>query len=671
MYGHDSKPSKIYTYGANAPIAHGDLAIQQLRLANIYHNKLVELERNRRIRVRAELRKISPQLAQLDQDIELAEEELEAARAERKRQHVQNRARKCDADIAERLRTISQSLTEKRKQVKELSGKLYESARWKKIQSDIDEDIKEQRKKLREHCGVFWGTYLTVEQALGKCRKGPRPRFKSFTGEGRIAVQLQTKNKKDKKTGVVTERVTYKFADIVAGKSQYLKVEVMSAGVWAQGARKPRKLGTAIAHIMIGKKRVEVVGDAGKKKLVWEPIYLKIPFHMHREIPADAEIKWAWAVRRKVGTKFEWQMQFVLSRDTWPREDAARKGTVGLDVGWRRLDDGSLRVATWSGSDGQSGQLTLSESWVRQMLKVDDIRAIRDKLFNEARDALVAAVKGNPATITWVETWARRKDVELRVNPETGKTRKVTWAGAKVEPYEIAGLKQTPAALLALLSSRPDANGKTHYSLPTWRAPAKLAWAILKWRECRFPGDEEVFAAMEAWRKRDKHLYEYEAHLREQLQLQRADIYRKFAASMRRSYAKIGIEGSMGKDGDAGRPMDLRKFHVLPKPESDGRKLGCGSIREACLSLLRRFLEETMCVETVPSAGTSKTCSACGVKNTLDHSVTFTCDGCGKVWDRDVNAARNILNRAGIKTQQPKAAKPKAVKHASRKVLSA
>ncbi|OWZ20714.1 Transposase [Phytophthora megakarya] len=43
---------------------------------------------------------------------------------------------------------------------------------------------------------------------------------------------------------------------------------------------------------------------------------------------------------------------------------------------------------------------------------------------------------------------------------------------------------------------------------------------------------------------------------------------------------------------------------------------------------------------------TSKTCSGCGViKNNLGGSEVFRCDSCLAVFDRDVNAARNIFHK--------------------------
>ena len=49
MFGNDSLPTKIYTYGCNGgPQQNADLCREQLYLAHRYRNKLVEIERERR-----------------------------------------------------------------------------------------------------------------------------------------------------------------------------------------------------------------------------------------------------------------------------------------------------------------------------------------------------------------------------------------------------------------------------------------------------------------------------------------------------------------------------------------------------------------------------------------------------------------------------------------------
>lgn len=321
------------------------------------------------------------------------------------------------------------------------------------------------------------------------------------------------------------------------------------------------------------------VGSEGKRI----PIFAEIPVVLHRPMPSDANIKWVHLLRRRVGTHDRWQVQFVLSRASgWADPDRSISGSVGIDVGWRMRPDGSLRVAYWLGSDGAEGELSLDAHWVRGMRKVEDIHSIRAKLLNTLRDDFCAQRK--VAGEAW-PAWLR------------------------------------------------EATETAH----AWRSEARFAALAIKWRTARWDGDAGVFTLIEEWRKRDKHLLEYEANLRDKLQARRLDSYRVFAAMIRRRYAKIIVE-----------KLDLRDFHVLPEPEdakapeSAARK----HTRDAALSILRDPLIRAGAVE-VPPEYTTKDCASCGSREVVDGAVlVHTCSRCGEVWDQDRNAARNLLRFA-------------------------
>ena len=267
--------------------------------------------------------------------------------------------------------------------------------------------------------------------------------------------------------------------------------------------------------------------------------------------------------------------------------------------------DGSLRVAYWLGDDGAEGELTLDAGWLAAKRKVDDLRSIRDDNLNDAKARLAA------------------------------------WLMPAEGPNASApNLCPAPAWLLEATAT-----------LASWRSAGRLAAVAIRWRrerdEMQQPAERrrvsdttvrsdttEAFDALEAWRRRDKHLLEYEANLRDQLQRRRADLYRVFAATMRRRYRAIYVES-----------LDLRTFHELPDPEEPASDPALKEhVRDACLSTLLGAIRETGAAVAVPAPHTTADCASCGSRERLDGAaLSHRCSRCSDVWDQDRNAARNLL----------------------------
>lgn len=646
MFGHESKPSRIYSYGANAPTVNAELVDQQMRLAHAYRNKLVEQELARRAKVDEALLGLSEELRVLEPKIKEADAKVDQAYVALKQQFVKRQKREATPEEKKDIAELKKARLPLYAERKSLRAALFKTDAWKPIQDKINAWDNEQKKALRAASGLFWGTYLAVEGTTKDISKGPPPRRRPWDGYGKVAVQIQ---------GGLPVTTDDNHDALMGCQDTRLRLAVPEEGVWVRGSRKPapgsgvrtdtdgvamRKLGTAVVSMR--------VGSNGRA-----PIWAEIPIHLDRPLPADGTIKWAWLIRYRVGLKFEWKFQFVVSKDVWER-DRAQTGRVGIDLGWRLIDDKAhpgekcLRVAVWSGSDGKEGELTLPA-----------IRAKRGPMAGR----WVPWHEANNDTIRGLES-------VMSKNMDSAKAKLVQW---------LKSVRHLPAWLLSAGLTKKDRDaGETALTkeatlarLACWRSPRRLDVFALQWAENRFMGDEKAFAALTEWRKQDRHLFSYAKSLRAQLIAQRSDLYRVFAASMGRRYKTVVLEGEKKEekrdrdteeDEEASTPilMDLRPFHELPPAEKTHVELGQKDsiakkfVRDACLSDLRKSMKEAVAeLIVVPAGGTTFTCSNCKNEEVWDQKIlTHTCSKCRKTWDQDYNAARNLLG--GMKPTKKK-----------------
>jgi len=260
------------------------------------------------------------------------------------------------------------------------------------------------------------------------------------------------------------------------------------------------------------------------------------------------------------------------------------QGAVAIDIGWRKIPEG-MRVAYWRGEDGRHGELVLSNYDMAGLRKPSEIRSHRDHDLDEMRPTLVSWLTAQPELPPWLK------------------------------------------------------EATTHIGL--WRSHKRFAHLAREWRMHRFAGDDDVYQMLEAWRRHDHHLWEYESGQRSGALNHRLDLYRCFAKELSERYEVVVLEekflSKVARRPEAGVDEDEAK---LPREQRQR-----AAVSELCIALRNAFCRDGDAV-AVEAAGTTITCHICGALLDGDaaDAVVQHCIA-GHVWDQDHNACHNLLTR--------------------------
>lgn len=530
----ESQAACIYAYGAKAPIEGADVVDQQIQLAHRYRNERVRIELDRRAKVDAYIESACPTVKEARLAIESADSQIAQIDAEIKSRNAQTRRNNpvlMDARMR-RAELVSARKTA-REQHKALRSKAFKDPAIKDRLRSIDAEFNERMKKFRrEESGLWCGNYGLVDETARDIKAGAPPKFRHWDGYGRVGGQA-----------LLTAEQAVECQD------SHVRIQMM---------------GPKYAVVWI---RVGSTEDRG-------PVWAKFPAVIHRPLPAGATIKWAYAIRRRVGTRYKWEVQFSLRCDqSVVRSAKVGSGSVKLTTNWFRMDDGSIHVASWAGSDGAEGFVAIGASDLARWSKCDELQAIRDVNFDTARAALRAWINGGGKP-DCVGEFAEY----LEYRRQEGKPHLV----AEHAAWVVLAKKWEPVQVPLWMVESTE-------HLHAWRDKAKLEKLLQRWRVNRFGGDDAIFAAMEAWSRRDRHLWDWQASNREKAANWRDNLYRNVASMLSRKYAVCEI-------------ADTNWAGLLAEPEPDEpdstkamRKL----LKLAAIGTFKRFIAEKMtCHET-------------------------------------------------------------------------
>jgi hypothetical protein len=421
----------------------------------------------------------------------------------------------------------------------------------------LEKEEYEEARKLWLASGLYWCNYGEVTLAWQQAKKRPDGdlHFHSWHNQpGKVVVRFQT--------GLPVQ-------DAFSGSSNLLKLSAVPDAAYTSPVRaERRKLARSCVSIR--------VASVDRK-----PVWLTLACILHRPLPPDGLIRSASILCDRVGLHRRFKLVLVVEEPITRPATPNRNGTIGIDLGWRRLPTG-LRVAFWHDDNGNSGEIILSNYWLNGMTQVDNLRSIRDTKFNEARTTLMQFLARNRDIIPpWLE-------------------------------------EQTPNLA---------------------RNPRHLTAVVWHWLHNRFDGDTDIFSQMNDWRRRENHLHAYEDNLRDRLLRQRREQYRIFAAWIAKNYSIVRLENinlsdiARVKGGHgAGLPQPVRRYRQWA---------GCSILRS---TIQNAIIREGVKYELVEPAYTTQRCHVCGALQEFDAAniLTPTCPECGSTYDQDMRAAINI-----------------------------
>jgi hypothetical protein len=613
--------TRVYKYGLRPPTENVDLIDEQISRAHSYYNKLIEIEQEKSARYRAvvsahhDIETQEQVAAQHKAAVVALVEEIKAWRIKARKKIAPKEMRDKLAEAKAVSKAAYATLRELRHTIKtdpEIVARLQEVYDWCAVARK--QARKECRKPLEGMRGCYWGTYLLIEQSVDAAREaaikqakeaakavakdaakatpppehGERrvkrhlgvPHFRRWTGHGSVGAQIQH---------------GLSIAEVMSCEDTRLRIEPVPETAWDKGHKRE-------CWTMLWLR----IGSNGRT-----PIWAKWPVILHRPFPLGAQIVWVKVLREKIEAKYRWSVHLTLRIPI--QKPTCGDGSVAVDIGWRRTEDG-MRVGYWQDGARYHDILMLPNNVITEFQKLEDLQSIRDK----NKNVMYIAFKA----------WLDAQD--KRTLPE--------WFREAIR------------------------------TIHTWKSPARFAALAIRWRDKpdtkppvfnRWPGDDAGFALIESWRKQDKHLWTWEVNLRDQVQRHRREGYRVIAAQLAQTYGTLVLTD-----------FDLRNIQRHVAMESDKKEIELVRWQQktACCSNLRQCLTDAFKsrggrVVTVEAKLVTRTCHVCGYAEPWKRpaELNHTCDGCGRTWDRDVNSTTNMLRRAyeGPLPEKKKETQPK------------
>lgn len=576
----------VYVYGLPfGPDPESEEAVNdQLYLAHQYRNRLVALERDRRNAFRETMAAASSEYAQARDDIASLDQKLTKARAAISKANSQERTRTGTDKDRKTANLFKTKLKKARKHLKKVTKEALKADPALQAQVKLIDKRADTLHKLFRH---ECGLYWATYNLVEDAWK--RSKKDSFTDPKFVSWDGQGEHGR---VGVQIQKGRDKqpgmsVEELFSGKNTTLQIIPPDPRAWDENMPRGERC-------RLGRTRLKWrIKSKGPRK---KPVWTEWSMIMHRPLPENCRIKSAFIKRFKIGPNRKWRLYIVVNV---PKVEVQHEnpGTLcGIDVGWRRLKEG-LRVAYMCDHNDNHEQLLFDNDRVKDFGLMKQLASTRKKNFNVFRALLVQ----------WINNAANGTSVTL-----------------------------------------PMGFMKELRHLERWRSQNRMRKFVWKWSRNRFSGDEDIFKEANAWRKQDRHLYEWEEGHRSRILKRRREDYRLWAKDLCQRYETIVVE-----------KLDLSKLKKRANPEDEAempaearRYRDIAALGELFGALDMMAPKHGCTILRVPPEYTTITCGAelpngdlCMQRCDWDAAAKLrhTCESCGAEWDQDHNAARNLL----------------------------
>lgn len=582
MNNKEVKKVVVHKYRCFEPLNFAQDIIDHLWLQNKMWNNLVEYEEGNYQEYR-EIMREDETVSHLEQELGKIDARIIELIEERNQVRIKIRKKKGPetAPYDDEIATLKKEAKELRREAREARKAAKE--RMKPHLDKLNEERKEAYKQIYQNSGLYWGNYNRVIDSMKVARSQTMKtggRLKFHRFDGSGIFKVQIQGGCTRQE-LETRKVSVCSLLAISSDEFNRLIGKKKPSRRQPDSKRSRKRKYALLQFTIYRGKSEDGTPFNRT--------LDLPVIVHRSLPDDNKnllLKEATLRRERVAPgQFRWWVTFTFTDVvTKIAEHPYKNDACGINIGWKTVQDG-LRIAT-----------LVSHQETYHFILPNKILKIYKYLRNLQSKIDLASAENDE----WVREVLNREQQENSLPEEL------------IKPFTV--LKR---------SKRPH--------------PDKFAWLVSEWDKVDY-----LPAELSEARARADYVHRFileQANLRDKVIGHREDLYRNWAKQIADRYGKIVID-----------KMNVSQLSKLEKEDGQPNELTDTARQNrviAAVGLFREWLGKQAAkvdAEVIKaSIKSTHVCSYCGKEIKNQAAINWVCPHCNKIFDQDINAARNLL----------------------------